>query len=363
MSDASIPSRFGPAVKWAVTAIVLFVLALGVSDGYREGHPTVGATYAVLFIATFVAAVKWDAIAAKLVPWRKAVAITLVLLGAILLAGGAYLFGRSNIGKSDQSHLEWFSVVDALQRFTGSDDRFGSLEVQLKKGTLIARGFPFPAGADTSAPTVIDTARWQFLRLDRRDGEMGKAGGGMSTWVGVQIARPSTAPQIQQQEPQNLSYLKEARIYAGALSPAPLNPRFVAKFARAGQRARIYVDDRYYIAGVMGSSAWMRSGRLFLIEYKDFVADESADVAILTPFETEDHRKLWRWGPPTEKPDPKTTFQSHGWHQGRIALVVDDAPPEFFYFIVDIAAPDAPPNLIGIERFKFAQDWDAEPRF
>ena len=75
-------------------------------------------------------------------------------------------------------------------------------------------------------------------------------------------------------------------------------------------------------------------------EVSDFVAGQSIDIAILTPFE-HDGRKMWRWGPPTEKPDPKTTFDSYASHQGRLVFLVDGrTEPEYFYFIIDIATPD-----------------------
>jgi hypothetical protein len=80
---------------------------------------------------------------------------------------------------------------------------------------------------------------------------------------------------------------------------------------------------------------------------------------MLTPFDN-DGVKLWRWGVPTEKPDPKTTFQSHAWHQGRLVFLVDDAPPEYFYFIIDLSSPDVPPNVIGQDRFDFVDKWESE---
>jgi hypothetical protein len=162
-----------------------------------------------------------------------------------------------------------------------------------------------------------------------------------------------------QAPPQKTSHLKDVNIFAGSAAPTPLNPRFTAKFTRNGQRARLYVDARYYPGGIMGPAGWIRTPRTFLTEYKDFVNDISIDVAILTPFEY-DGRKLWRWGPPTEKPDPKATFQAQAWHRGRIALLVDGDAPEYFYFIIDSAAPDVPPHVIGRERFDFAREWEAE---
>src|SRR5580704_18018520 len=97
------------------------------------------------------------------------------------------------------------------------------------------------------------------------------------------------------------SYLKDVHLYSGSAGPIPLNPRFVAKCARNGPRARLYVEDRYYVGGLMGSSAWFRAPQVRLGEIKDFVVGDPVDIAILTPFEN-DGRKMWRWGPPTENP-------------------------------------------------------------
>lgn len=55
--------------------------------------------------------------------------------------------------------------------------------------------------------------------------------------------------------PTSTSFLKDVHIYAGSDSP-PTNPRFVAKFARNGKRARVYVEDQYYPGGVMGPAGW-----------------------------------------------------------------------------------------------------------
>ena len=63
MSDAEIPDRIGPAARWAIAGIFLFVFVLGASDSFREGKPVVGSVYAVLFIVTFLIAVKWNRIA------------------------------------------------------------------------------------------------------------------------------------------------------------------------------------------------------------------------------------------------------------------------------------------------------------
>lgn len=266
MSDATIPDKLGPAARWAVAGIALFVFFLIAAEKFNEGAYGPGTANAILFVVTFVVAVKWDQISKAALRWRKQVAFTLIALGAIILAVGAYLL----------------------------------------------------------APTV---------------------------------ASKPAAPEVAQAA-QPITYLKETNIFAGSASP-PQNPRFTGKFTRSGQRARLYVDDRYYPGGIMGPSGWIRTPRVLLGEYRDFVNDMSVDVAILTPFEN-DGRKLWRWGLPTDNVDPKTTFQSHAWHRGRVAVLIDDAPPEYFYFIIDISSPNEPPHVIGKERFDFAREWEAE---
>ncbi len=159
--------------------------------------------------------------------------------------------------------------------------------------------------------------------------------------------------------PQKSVYLKDAHIYAGSASP-PMSPRFEAKFARNGQRGRLFVDERYYVAGLLGASAWVKRPRIFLKEFKDFVAEQGINEAILTPFDN-DGRKLWRWGQPTEQPDVKTTFTSSAWHRGRLMFISDDdAPPEYFYFIIDMASSDVPPPIVGQTSFDFVQEWEKE---
>jgi len=170
--------------------------------------------------------------------------------------------------------------------------------------------------------------------------------------------------QVVRQRPQIMSvrhpsaYLKDIHIYASSGGVTPLNPRFVARFARNGQRVRLYAEDRYYPAALM-SPGLIHSPMVLLAEIKDFVVGQSIDIAIMTSF-VNDGREMWRWGPPTEKPDPKTTFQSHASHRGRLVLLADDGAPEYFYFIIDQAAWDTPPNVIGQERFEFIQKWESE---
>jgi len=89
MSDADIPNRFGPAIRWVVAGIFLFVEVLGISDSAHVHDWTWVAIYSVLFIGTFIIAVKWVQIADALSQWRQAVPWVLVILGF----GGALALG------------------------------------------------------------------------------------------------------------------------------------------------------------------------------------------------------------------------------------------------------------------------------
>jgi hypothetical protein len=109
MSEGDIPSRFGPATKWVLTGIILFILGLGVSDSLHEGDWSAAAIYAALFVAVFVVAVKWDKIAAFLARWRQKVAWTLVLMGFVgalalgVAIGGLLLRGGPLAGGTQTS--------------------------------------------------------------------------------------------------------------------------------------------------------------------------------------------------------------------------------------------------------------------
>jgi hypothetical protein len=195
MSDATIPDRFNPAIRWVLAGIALFVFFLLGAEKFADQQYVSGAVFSVLFAITLIVAVKWNAISDGIKgQGRKHVALTIIGISALGLALGIYLLANRDAGspRSGQEQ-EWFSVADAVQRFGSGEDRFASLEAQLRSGALIARGFRFPAANDASAPTSIDAPRWQFLHFDRREGEIGKAGGGMSTWVGIQIARGSAS--------------------------------------------------------------------------------------------------------------------------------------------------------------------------
>jgi hypothetical protein len=89
MSEADIPSRFGPASRWVIAGIFLFVFVLGISDSAHAKDWTATGMYSVLFIITFVLAVKWKQIADALTHWRQKVAWILVALGF----GGALALG------------------------------------------------------------------------------------------------------------------------------------------------------------------------------------------------------------------------------------------------------------------------------
>jgi hypothetical protein len=128
--------------------------------------------------------------------------------------------------------------------------------------------------------------------------------------------RAATKPHSDVPKPVNSAfYLKDAHLYSGSLSPPVNNPRFEAKFTRSGQKCRLFIDDRYYPGGIMGRADWIPRPLIELPKIEDFVPGQTVNVALLTPFDS-DGRKLWRWGPPTEQPDPKTTFSAQAWHRG-----------------------------------------------
>jgi hypothetical protein len=63
MSDADIPDKIGPAVRWAVAGIALFVFFLVSVEKFNEGQIQPGLINAALFCVTFLIAVKWNVIA------------------------------------------------------------------------------------------------------------------------------------------------------------------------------------------------------------------------------------------------------------------------------------------------------------
>lgn len=109
----------------------------------------------------------------------------------------------------------------------------------------------------------------------------------------------------------------------------------------------------------MGHMDWIPRPLIELPKVEEFVSGQTLNVAILTPFEA-DGRKLWRWGPPTEQPDPKTTFIGSAWYRGRLTVRCDDAPPQHFYFIIDPGMDADLPGLIGRERFDFIEEWESQ---
>jgi hypothetical protein len=99
MSDADIPDRLGPAARWAIASIALFVFFLGASDTFREGQYTAGGIYSVLFIVTFFIAVKWKWLALffagerrRKLGWALTIAGTVGCLGFV--GWGAYMLGK-----------------------------------------------------------------------------------------------------------------------------------------------------------------------------------------------------------------------------------------------------------------------------
>jgi hypothetical protein len=99
MSDSDIPNRFGPAIRWVLIVIALFVFFLLGAEEFKEGKYVSGGVFAALFVLTFVVAVKWEQIAALL--GRDKVTLALigvgllcalglgVVIGALLMRGGS----------------------------------------------------------------------------------------------------------------------------------------------------------------------------------------------------------------------------------------------------------------------------------
>jgi hypothetical protein len=170
----------------------------------------------------------------------------------------------------------------------------------------------------------------------------------------------SVKPVIRESASQKSSYLKEAYIYG----PSPSSdPRFSAKFARSGTRGRLFVDDSYYV-GNFGSSFWTDRKRIPIAQpITDFVAEQSVNIPILTSVSglSDDGTtapKMWRWG--DGKTDTQTVYSAHSQHRGRIVFISDDAPPEYFYFIILIAPVQEAPTVIGHFNFDFIPEWESK---
>jgi len=123
MSDADIPSRFGPATKWVTAGIFLFVFALGISESAHAREPVATAVYCILFIATFIIAVKWKQISDAVARWRGKMVFALIVVGlagalALGVAIGGLLgrFGQINGATGDTGRIAWnFQQIDSGQ--------------------------------------------------------------------------------------------------------------------------------------------------------------------------------------------------------------------------------------------------------
>ncbi|MGA8611440.1 MAG: hypothetical protein WB760_06935 [Xanthobacteraceae bacterium] len=62
MSDALIPDRFMPAIRWVIAGIALFVFFLEAADSFREGELASGFVFVGLFVVTLPIAIWWNAI-------------------------------------------------------------------------------------------------------------------------------------------------------------------------------------------------------------------------------------------------------------------------------------------------------------
>lgn len=90
MADSDIPDRFGPAVRWVLAGIALFVFFLLGSEALENGHYRTGTVFFILFALTLAVTVKWDQIVRylgrdKVTPILIVIAVALALgLGVVL---------------------------------------------------------------------------------------------------------------------------------------------------------------------------------------------------------------------------------------------------------------------------------------
>jgi hypothetical protein len=120
MSDAAIPDRYGPAIRWAIAGIALFVFFLLGAEEFKDGKYVSGGIFAALFIVTFVIAVKWEQIAAFL--GRDKVTLTLIGVGMLcalglgLVIGALITRGSPTDAPKSTGRIEWnFKQMDSGQ--------------------------------------------------------------------------------------------------------------------------------------------------------------------------------------------------------------------------------------------------------
>lgn len=89
MSDPDIPNKIGPAVKWTIATIALFVFFLIAVEKFNDGQIRAGVINASLFLVTFLIAVKWDWLASLV--GRGAVYLAYLLVASVLLGAGVFV--------------------------------------------------------------------------------------------------------------------------------------------------------------------------------------------------------------------------------------------------------------------------------
>ncbi|GKQ52023.1 hypothetical protein [Bradyrhizobium sp. Ce-3] len=89
MSDSEIPDKIGPALRWAIAGIALFVFFLIAAEKFTEGQFRAGAVNATLFVATFLVAVKWNSLA-KLVG-KAIIYVAYALAASVFLGTGIFI--------------------------------------------------------------------------------------------------------------------------------------------------------------------------------------------------------------------------------------------------------------------------------
>jgi hypothetical protein len=145
MSDADIPNRFGPAMRWVIAGIALFVFFLIAAEKFNEGQYTAGTINAILFVVTFIIAVKWTAMANAWARWRgkmSAFFVGLGLCGALALgiALGGLLNRPGQLGFPTQStgRIVWSfdqpveSYFLAMTRLNDEEIRVGGFQAHGK---------------------------------------------------------------------------------------------------------------------------------------------------------------------------------------------------------------------------------------
>jgi hypothetical protein len=150
MSDAEIPDRIGPAARWAIAGIFLFVFVLGASDSFREGKLPAAWIYVALFVVTFLIAVKWNHIAsfAK----KKASTLFRVLASIGILAAGIAI--GMFIGRRPEfaTPAAIGNIIWNFEQTTKGNGYFLNMQKVLPNGEIRVTGFGGHGKSNVNAP-------------------------------------------------------------------------------------------------------------------------------------------------------------------------------------------------------------------